>query len=143
MFIFVVLSPDRNPLLERRRCSHPDSSSTPPDLRSDRVGILSPTTPPLRARGELIAEQLSNRSIFVSPGASHLPLALPNIHHIYHQIENMGAKPIKGNTGRARQSRLLKRVGTVLGACFGVIVVVEMAGVGRHSPGSRHRRRKG
>jgi len=55
----------------------------------------------------------------------------------------MGAKPIKGNTGRARQSRLLKRVGTVLGACFGVIVVVEMAGVGRHSPGSRHRRRKG
>ena len=52
-------------------------------------------------------------------------------------------KAIKGNTGRARQSRLLKRVGTVVGACLGVLVVVEMVGYGRHGAGSRHRRRKG
>ena len=53
------------------------------------------------------------------------------------------AKTIKGNTGKARQGRLLRRVGTVLCACVGVIVVAEWVGYGRHSPGSRHRRRKG
>ena len=53
------------------------------------------------------------------------------------------AKTIKGNTGKARQGRLLRRVGTVLCACLGVIVVAEWVGYGRHSPGSRHRRRKG
>ena len=54
-----------------------------------------------------------------------------------------GKMGIKGNTGRGRQNRLLKRVGTVLCACLGVILVVEIVGYGRHSAGSRHRRRKG
>jgi len=51
----------------------------------------------------------------------------------------MGAtkRSIKGNNGRARQSRLLKRIGLVLGVCLGVIIVVELSG----GSGRRRRRR--
>ena len=111
-------------------------------LIADRSDILSPKRRRRQIRTGNGADPTASRSLQY-PVCPVLPLCHRELEYISNIRMGAKAKTIKGNTGKARQGRLLKRVGTVLCACVGVIVVAELVGYGRHSHGSRHRRRKG